>query len=124
MTRQIFLNILLVAFFATVFTSFNNPAFAGHSTNQDREEISFDAGSSQDEAPVKPVSVPGGSGLKPPVHKMQLPVMEELPKVHRFHKERVKKLKKHHRKCWVSAKLLLVVCHVALLICAFMHVTH
>jgi hypothetical protein len=124
MTRQIFLNTLLVAFLATVFTSFNNAAFAGNSAIQNKEQSSFETGSSQEELPIKPVSMPGAIGLKPPVHKMQLPVMEELPKLHRFHKERVKKLKKHHKKCWISAKLLLVVCHVALLVCAFMHATH
>lgn len=124
MTRQIFLNILLVAFFATAFTSFNSHAFAGNSAIQNREDLSFISASAQEGSPVEPVSMPGSLGLKPPVHKMQLPVTEELPKVHRFHRERVKKLKKHHKKCWVSAKLLLLVCHVALLVCAFMHATH
>jgi hypothetical protein len=124
MTRQIFLNILLVAFFATAFTSSDNTALAGKSAIQKKEKASFDASPAQEELPAKPIGKPGSIGMKPPVHKMHLPVMEELPKVHRFHKERVKKLKKHHKKCWISAKLLLVVCHVALLVCAFMHATH
>jgi hypothetical protein len=124
MTRQIFLNILLAVFFITVFTSFSNSTLAGKSAIQNREKISFEAGPLQEGSPVKPANIPGHIGLKPPAHKMQLPVMEELPKVHRFHKERVKKLKKHQHKCWISVKFLLIVCHVALLICAFMHATH
>lgn len=122
MTRQTFLNILLAAFLMVSFTSFNNPAFAANNNHQ--EVVSSDVPEQQKEMPENPVGKPGASGLKPPVHKMHLPVMEELPKVHRFHKERVKKLKKHQFKCWVSAKLLLVVCHIALLVCAFMHATH
>ena len=51
-------------------------------------------------------------------------VAEELAHIHHFHKERVKKIRRHHEKFWIVAKVLLVVCHVVLLICAFLHVAH
>ena len=76
--------------------------------------------------PVKhlPVKLPGLMGTKPPHHKMHVPVMEELAKVHRFHKGRVKKARRYGSHFWVSLKLLLVICHIALLVCAYLHVTH
>ena len=63
----------------------------------------------------------------PPVHpeeKGHTPKLEELPHIHHFHKERVKKIKRHHKKCWTLSMLLLVLCHIALLAMAYMHVTH
>ena len=62
-------------------------------------------------------------GIKPNIHKIHLLKIEELGKVHRFHKERVKK-NRHSNKYWIAAKILLICCHIALLIHAFMHLTH
>ena len=118
MTRQIFLKLMLIMI---VFT-FSNNGRATQTGSHNRKTISFIEASPITDAPVLPISP--GPGLKPPVHKMQTPVMEELAKIHRFHKERVKRIKKHRTKWWISAKLLLIICHVMLLICAFMHATH
>ncbi len=71
-----------------------------------------------------PVKLPGLMGTRPSHHKMHVPVMEELAKVHRFHKGRVKKARRFGSQYWVSLKLLLVICHIALLVCAYLHVTH
>ena len=63
----------------------------------------------------------------PPLHpeeKSHMPKLEELPHIHHFHKERVKKIKRHHKKCWTLSMLLLVLCHIALLAMAYLHVTH
>lgn len=59
-----------------------------------------------------------------PVEKPHLLKMEELAHIHHFHKERVKKLKRHHKKYWILSKMLLVLCHVALLVGAYLHLTH
>ena len=58
-----------------------------------------------------------------PVRKLHMIKTEELAHIHHFHKERVKKLKKHHKKCWRLSKILLILCHIALLVIAYMHVT-
>ena len=49
---------------------------------------------------------------------------EELPHIHHFHKERVKKVKRHHKKYLALSMILLVLCHLAILAMAYMHVTH
>ena len=49
---------------------------------------------------------------------------EELAHIHHFHKERVKKIKRHHKKYWILSKLILLLCHLVLLICAYLHLTH
>ena len=66
-----------------------------------------------------PVTQPEEHSKKPHVLKM-----DELAHIHHFHKERVKKLKRHHKKCWVLSKLILILCHLVLLVCAFMHFAH
>lgn len=69
--------------------------------------------------------IPAAKPLPPVQHeeKSHTPKLEELPHIHHFHKERVKKLKRHHKKYWTLSMLLLVICHVAILIMSYMHVT-
>jgi hypothetical protein len=50
--------------------------------------------------------------------------MEELAHIHHFHKERVKKVKRHHKKLWYVSKFLLIIIHIVLLVTAYMHMTH
>jgi hypothetical protein len=69
--------------------------------------------------PTEPVSKP-----EEPVKKPHLMKTEELAHIHHFHKERVKKLKRHHKKCWILSKILLILCHLALMVCAYLHLTH
>ena len=59
-----------------------------------------------------------------PHGKAHVPQMEELPHVHKFHKERVRKIKKHHNKFWLLTKILLVLCHLSILLIAYLHATH
>ena len=47
--------------------------------------------------------------------------MDETPHIHHFHKNRVKKLKRHHGTCWLMSQLLLVVCHAVLLVMSYLH---
>lgn len=49
---------------------------------------------------------------------------EELPHIHRFHKERVRKIKRHHKKYWFLSILLVAICHAAILFMAYMHAVH
>lgn len=56
--------------------------------------------------------------------KLPAPKMEELPHIHHFHKERVRKVKRHHRKLWMIVKLIVILCHIGLLICGYLHATH
>jgi hypothetical protein len=60
----------------------------------------------------------------PPVsseEKAHTPKVEELPHIHHFHKERVKKAKRHHKKYWAFSKIILILCHIALLVMAYIH---
>lgn len=56
--------------------------------------------------------------------KSVTPQMDEVAHIHKFHKERVKKIKKHHNKFWILSKIILVICHLSVLVIAFLHVTH
>jgi hypothetical protein len=58
------------------------------------------------------------------LEKHQKPVTEELAHIHHFHKERVKKIKRHHKKYWALSKLILILCHLALLVIAYLHLSH
>ena len=61
---------------------------------------------------------------EPVEEKGHSPKTEELPHIHHFHKERVKKVKRHHKKCWALSMILLVLCHIAILAMAYIHVAH
>jgi len=73
-------------------------------------------------------SVPDNQSAKThlPVEKSQghTPSMDELPHLHKFHKERVKKIKKHHSKLWILSKIIITLCHISILVIGFLHVTH
>jgi len=64
------------------------------------------------------------SNQEEPIKKSHLSKTEELAHIHHFHKERVKRLKRHHKKYWILTKLLLILCHLLLLACAYIHLTH
>ncbi len=56
--------------------------------------------------------------------KPHAPSMDETPHILRFHKERVKKIKKHHSKCWMISMAVVVLCQLALLVIGYLHATH
>ena len=72
---------------------------------------------------VPAMNIPDAN-MKATSHKTHLMKIDELGKIHRFHKERVKKVKKAHGKMWFVAIGIVVCCHIALLIHAFMHLAH
>ena len=71
------------------------------------------------------MQIPLSQSAKNDEHAKKIPVpkSEELPHIHHFHKERVKKSKKHHKKYWAVSQLILILCHIAILVMAYMHAT-
>lgn len=53
-----------------------------------------------------------------------VPAMDETPHIHHYHKNRVRKLKRHHGKCWFMAQFLVVACNLVLLLIAYLHAAH
>lgn len=75
--------------------------------------------------PTKSVPMfPAGSHETPHGKAAHVPHMEELPHIHRYHKERVKKITQHHTKFWFLGQLVVVVCQLTLLFIAYLHVIH
>jgi hypothetical protein len=52
------------------------------------------------------------------------PHMDELPHIHRFHKQRLEKLTVHHGKVWLLTQVLIVLCHFSILVIGYLHATH
>ena len=126
MTRFILISSFFLAMIS--FTSFTASAGTKKSstlTVSDNNET----GNSNNAVPVsasKTIPVMPVTKTVPPVHpeeKAHAPKIDELPHIHRFHKERVKKVKRHHKKVWSISMLILVLCHISILIMAYMHVT-
>ncbi|HEX4875865.1 MAG TPA: hypothetical protein VFV31_04285 [Chitinophagaceae bacterium] len=53
-----------------------------------------------------------------------VPSWDELAHIHHFHKNRMKKIRRHYSKCVFLSKLLLFVCHAAILFVSYLHVIH
>ncbi|HRE39273.1 MAG TPA: hypothetical protein PK977_09830 [Chitinophagaceae bacterium] len=53
-----------------------------------------------------------------------VPSWDELAHIHHFHKNRLKKVRRHYSKCVFFSKLLLIICHAAILFVSYLHVTH
>ena len=126
MTRFILISSFFLAMIS--FTSFTASAGTNKSstvTVTDHKET----GNSNNAEPVsasKTIPVMPVTKTVPPVHpeeKAHAPKIDELPHIHHFHKERVKKVKRHHKKVWSISMLILVLCHISILIMAYMHVT-
>lgn len=126
MTRFIFISILF-----QVIISLNSYIASAGIKKSNSVTISDISHSENDHSAKEPVSktVPFLPATKsmPPMHteeKAHSAKVEELPHIHHFHKERLKKIKRHHQKCWTLSKVLLVLCHIAILLMAYSHVTH
>jgi hypothetical protein len=61
-----------------------------------------------------------------PVEKSHshVPAWDELAHIHHFHQDRLKKIKRHFKKSVFLSKLLLFICHAAVLYISFLHLTH
>jgi flagellar basal body-associated protein FliL len=99
-----------------------------HSTKIETEQTSKEvktntATEHADHAKNTPASTTD-SHSKVPHGKSSVPHFEELPHIHKYHKERVKKIKKHHSKLWILSQVLVVLCNISILIIGFLHATH
>jgi hypothetical protein len=125
MTQRIIISIL---FLVTVSLG-SNTASAG-SFNQKHEvenhgkgmksAMTEDAHTASKNMPVSQAPKPDAPHSKAP----HAPQVDEVPHVHKYHKERVKKIKKHHSKLWFLGQALVVLCQLSLLFIAYMHIIH
>ena len=124
MTRQSFLSILISLTLMMVsvksFSTGSHESTSAHSNYHSANRPTPDSPIDGDMQPLIPAAQP----VLPHGPKAEAPKSEELAHIHHFHKERVKKIKRHHKKFWILSKLLLIICHLLLLFVAYMHVTH
>lgn len=111
-----------------IFINANTVSASNHSSHSVKVIHSKERTEAQPVNTQEPVANPKGRGLsgheQAPMEKKAKPATEELAHIHHFHKERVKKLKQHHQKCWIASKLILILCHLALLVIAYSHIGH
>lgn len=53
-----------------------------------------------------------------------VPSWDELAHIHHFHHNRMKKIRRHFSKYVFLSRLFLFICHAAILIVSYLHVTH
>lgn len=113
-----------------LFAASSNHAY-GKSYKHSRAAVATNSTKEQTEQKALPVqaatpktSTRANSPEDAPEHKAHGPRIEEVPHIHHFHKERVKKSKRHHKKFWILSKALLLLCHIALMMLAYMHMAH
>lgn len=125
MTRFIFISSFFLAMFSVA--SFNASAGTKKKTSVTVSDTKKTGNDHNSEPVSTSNSMPNFPATKtvPPVHpeeKGHTIKLDELPHIHHFHKERVKKVKRHHKKVWTISMLILVLCHISILIMAYMHV--
>ena len=123
MTHKIIICILLLVTVSPV----SNMASAGQQRMAQTKEMHIQKTGSQQTAGRQthskmPISAsnqhdaPHGKAAK-------VPHMEEIPHIHRYHRERVRR-RVHHGKLWFLSKAVVVICQLSLLLIAYMHLTH
>jgi hypothetical protein len=127
MTTKIFFSIFFLVMILKA--SFNASANVNTVVSSKVAAVKEMESKASQEAPASAATVPLAPATKPvpqqhPEEKSHAPKTEELPHIHRYHKERVKKIKRHHKKYWFLGMLLVVVCHAIILFMAYLHVVH
>lgn len=116
--------IFTIAFSLSSFAVLANSHSTKTETEQTSKEVKTTANADHsDEAKKIPVSA-SDSHSKAPHGKTNAPHMEELPHIHKYHRERVKKIKKHHTKLWILSQALVVICNLSILVIGYLHLTH
>jgi hypothetical protein len=116
--------IFTIAFSLSSFAVLANVHTTKTETEQTIKEVKTTASAHHsDEAKKVPVSA-SDSHPKAPHGKTNTPHMEELPHIHKYHKERVKKVKKHHTKLWFLGQALVVLCNLSIMVIGYLHLTH
>lgn len=126
MTKYFICSILFLA----LFTGMSTTSSAGVGTHS--SAIVNDQNNGQQNAPVKsgaevPVKeVPMNAGPHAPVEKGHghAPAIDETPHIHHYHRNRVKKMKRHHSKAWFLGQLLVVTSNLVLFLMAYLHAAH
>ena len=78
------------------------------------------------DATAKSTQSPTSAKSHMPIDKSHshVPAWDELAHIHHFHQNRLKKIKRHFKKSVFLSKLLLFICHAAVLYISFLHLTH
>ena len=120
--------IISISFLALCFLIPETAKTAGHiglAATENLNEVSEEGKSSAGTESGKSIPFfPSSKGELPHGAKATAPHMEELPHIHHFHKERVKKIKQHHTKFWMLSKVLVILCHISILVIAYLHAIH
>jgi len=123
MKRNSSFSIFVLAIFLMSLSNSTAGNFSGSSsvTKTKNKGVIINARSAMNDLqqPSEPVS-----RQEEPVKKPHLLKTEELAHIHHFHKERVKKEKYHHKAAYSLAKLILILCHISLLVVAYLHLCH
>jgi hypothetical protein len=120
MKQRTFISLALtIGYMLFSIAAFAGRSSAGNNEKQMQSEKNIDQKMHGKQAPATH-DVPS----KAPHGKVHAPHSEELPHIHKFHKDRVKKMKKHHGKFWLLSKLLLALCHLSILVISYLHVAH
>ncbi len=122
MTHKIIICILLLVTVSSV----NNLASAGpNKVAKSSTDMHINSAQSQNQSPHGKMPVSAAHQNESHHGKSaNVPHMEELPHIHRYHRERVKKLKAHHTRFWFLSQALVVICQLTLLWIAYLHLTH
>lgn len=124
MTQRTLSAIIFIVIFSLASTALEA---AGHTAEklpvQSNSEVKTQANADQPDM-AKKAPVHTGSQPKAPHGKTHAPQMEELPHIHKFHKERIRKIKKHHGKYWLLSQAIIVLCHLSILVIGYLHATH
>ena len=126
MTKYFICSILFLA----LFTGMSTTSSAGQGTITSATVSDQNNGTEKEplknsaETPAK--EAPMNAGPHAPVEKGHghTPAIDETPHIHHYHKNRVKKLKRHHSKAWFLSQVLVVACNLVLLLMAYMHAAH
>jgi hypothetical protein len=120
--------IISISFLALCFLIPETAKTAGHNglaATENVHGVSEENKTSADTDSEKNIPLfPASKGELPHGAKATAPHMEELPHIHRFHKERVKKIKQHHTRFWMLSKALVILCHISILVIGYLHAIH
>jgi hypothetical protein len=123
MTRYIFISSFFLAIFLFIIATTANSDYKAFSASVSHHSKAITTKATTD-SPEMPMPALPAAATSEHERKSTGMKMEELAHIHHFHKERVKKVKRHHKKIWTVSKVLLIIIHMVLLVTAFMHVTH
>ncbi|HUR66919.1 MAG TPA: hypothetical protein VMZ03_11285 [Chitinophagaceae bacterium] len=110
--------------FILIYVLFSLAAKANTNSKDNSETQSVKTEKSSEPAQGKHSPLTQEEHSKVPHGKTHTPHSEELPHIHKFHKDRVKKIKKHHSKYWLLSQAILFLCHAAILYISYLHAAH